>query len=165
MTKLERLMLINQYLILEKITVDKDEKAYYIKYREILENGYALDYEDLTIEIKDELSVSECQKVFDILCMFGDLYRSYNNLDDKSEFNLEDISFKGFSLKFEEKYYNYAKYLIETCKKFDESKLSDYDSKCPKMCKYEIMLDVWEKYRNCEFLTKLQIKQIINAKF
>ena len=70
LTKIERLSLINQYLILEKLY--PEEKEHYSELRQALENGYTLHYSWCFDFLSDDMPIDECKKVLDIL----DLYRS-----------------------------------------------------------------------------------------
>ena len=72
----ERIILCNQYLILEKLYPEDAED--YAQTRKALEHGYALHYSDLAENIyEDELSEQECQEVLDILNMYSFVTSAY----------------------------------------------------------------------------------------
>ena len=54
LTLKERLLLANQYLILEKLY--PDEAEHYAELRKVVERGYALEYIDLVEQFSEELS-------------------------------------------------------------------------------------------------------------
>jgi uncharacterized protein YfbU (UPF0304 family) len=61
MTDLERLILFNQYKILEH--VHPDESEYYVQMQEVLSSGFVLEYKSLTQGIFEEFPAEECSFV------------------------------------------------------------------------------------------------------
>ena len=87
----ERLILSNQYKILEELY--PDEANIYRRHGKIVEEGYTLNYEEICTHIYDELSNKECREVLDILDMHSALRQSAQALTDEPSIS---ISFHGF---------------------------------------------------------------------
>ena len=68
----QRLILINQYKILEKLYPEEAET--YSQHREILEEGYTLHYNDLIQVISEDIPENLLREVLDILDMYRGLY-------------------------------------------------------------------------------------------
>ena len=95
LTKQERLILSNQYRILEKLC--PEEADAFSKQRIAIEEGYPLEYD--WKHLCDEMSETECEEVIDILSMFSSLVCSTLELKDKSGVELQKIKFPGFMIK------------------------------------------------------------------
>ena len=80
----QRLILINQYKILEKLCPEDAEV--YSQYREILEGGYTLNYNDLLQMISDDISEEQLREVLDILDMYRWLYFAVSARKNISEY-------------------------------------------------------------------------------
>ena len=66
----ERLILANQYSILEKLSEDEDDAKHYAQMRTIVQDGLTLEYGDLYSGFeKEELTEQQCHEVIDILDM------------------------------------------------------------------------------------------------
>ncbi|MBM7644067.1 uncharacterized protein YfbU (UPF0304 family) [Scopulibacillus daqui] len=157
LSKVERLILFNQFSILEQLNA-KD--APYSYYKEILEHGYTYNYDELVEFLLDDVPREVCDEVWDILQMHRSIIHSYNNLESK-----DDIKFKGFDGNEETEHMTYARFIIENMNRFEEQKLADYNTHFPTLNRYRRMLSEWRKIseRYNSHLTVEQIKQIINA--
>src|ERR1700683_906737 len=93
LTKLERLILANQFRILEH--VDPDEASRCHEACEILENGYTLEYKSLVSNFDDDVPEATCSEVIDILDMYRALKKAFRELPDGSV-NPSDVEFRGF---------------------------------------------------------------------
>jgi uncharacterized protein YfbU (UPF0304 family) len=167
LSKLERLILSNQYRILEKL--DPEEAKYYEQSRKAIEKGYTLHYDDLTEMFHDELSEEACEEVINILSMYSALIFSFKSLKDKNGIDEDDIKFRGFdgNDSVEAKMMGYAKYFMNDLDRFDglrdNSKFPNYNSHCPMLNSYRRMLDVWGICSNKNELSKEDIIRIIEA--
>lgn len=167
LSKKERLILFNQYEILKKL--NPDEEKYYEINQEILQNGFAYDYNELASFICDETPCSVSKFVYDVLQMYRCIRDSYYNYNekDKEEFKKLDPKFQGFDGNEEPEYYSYACFLLEKLGKFEESyengKIST-NSHSNKVKEYEEMLGKWKEVRvgRYDSLTIDQIKYIID---
>lgn len=166
-SKIERLILINQYTILEKL--DSDESEMYALNKKVLENGYTRDYGEIVEHLSDELPEIVSEEVWDILQMYRSMNFSYKDLKDKGSLKEEDIKFKGFDGNNETSYMSYAKFVMHDLDRFDELRdntgYPSYNSHWPKVDKYRRMLGAWksvsERYNNK--LSLEQINEILNA--
>jgi len=164
LTQMERLILVNQYMILEKLY--QEEAGSYANIRKALEDGYELEYSEIFNNIytdKDVLSESGCIMVRDILNMFTSLKRSYNNLEDKSGVNSKDVALWGFDGNSETEYMAYARYLIEERQLWGNLKEDAvFNRHIPSLSRYKQMLNIWNSFGEGKSeLTKEQILSII----
>lgn len=167
LTELERLQLINQYAILEK--VDEENAEHWAECQVILRKGYTLEYHKLFDPIWDELSANDGRYVMDVLDMHHALQISLERLEDKGDMKPEDIKFRGFSGNDETHLMAFAEKLR------DDGRWSgviggrkDLDSHFPTTMRYRPMLEKWKaigtkadierRFR----LTKEEIKEILD---
>jgi len=162
LSKPERWILSNQYRILEK-SYPKNKKEF-AQCRKIIENGYVLEYDNISMYIDDEMSVGECKRVLDILSMHSALYLSAQKLRYKPK---EKIIFRGFDGNNEPKQLGYARFYLDDLQRFLEIKKitqsKDYNSHFPTSTLYGMMLDEWDKCENKYDLTKVEIDRILNV--
>jgi uncharacterized protein YfbU (UPF0304 family) len=111
LTPVERLQLVNQFLILEKLYPDLAEQ--YAAQRAVIEKGFTIQYDDIFDSLYDEMTEDECRYVYDVLDLFRLLITSYNALADKEGLTPEDVRFQGFDLNNEDKNFSLAKHLQE----------------------------------------------------
>ena len=165
LNKIERLIISNQFKILEKLY--PEEAEYYSKNRKALENGYKLHYQWIFENIYDEMSEEECQEVIDILNMYRSLTFSYQKLSDKSGIEESDIRFPGFDGNNEISQYSYTNYFTLELNRFNEltngSEYADFNSHCEMLDCYRRMLAEWNKYDDKQNLTKEKINSILKA--
>jgi uncharacterized protein len=164
LSKLDRLMLINQYTILEKLDPDDETHKYN---KDVLINGYTHEYDELVEWIHDEVPEEASKEVWDILQMYRSINFSYMSLEDKGELSKDDVRFEGFDGNNETSYMAYARFVIHQMDRYDELKNehNDYNTHSPSLGKYRRMLRVWESLsgRYNSDLTLEEIKQILNA--
>lgn len=108
LTPTERLILKNQYAILEflckafpKFTAEGNviyhEASTYHRYQEILSHGYEMLISEMTEGIYDiDLSYEEQREILDILDMYNDLQWSFDELKDKGDLTESDVHFPGW---------------------------------------------------------------------
>lgn len=108
LTPTERLILMNQYAILEFLckafpshtregNVVYHEAATYRRFQEILAHGYELLVSEITECIYDlNLSSEEQREILDILDMYNDLQWSFDELKDKGDLTESDVIFPGW---------------------------------------------------------------------
>ncbi|HUF63382.1 MAG TPA: YfbU family protein [Verrucomicrobiales bacterium] len=166
LTKKDRLLLINQYQILS--TLNPGESAHYLELIEILEDGYAIFYSLIDAGISDDMPESEGRFVLDVLNM-------YRAIEDFKRKNSREICseeyyrfFRGFDGNEETKYMAFARFLVETQKKFTEQKTylkenDNLNSHMPTIHKYRAMLSKWRKFGNTFSLGEVQVIEIVKA--
>lgn len=158
----DRLILHNQYLILEKLYTDEAET--YRRYRAALMGGYARHYSDFVQGFDDELSEEASREVLDILQMHDTLKRSYAALVDNSGIDENDIRFRGFDGNNETHLMAYTRYFITGLGHYDEFGTGDFNSHRVMLPVYRRMLAEWEKSADKNSLTKNDIERITAAR-
>jgi len=159
----ERLILSNQYRILEHLY--PEEAGTFAEHRKIVEDGYTLNYEEISRHIFDGLSMEECREVLDILSMHSVLHFSYQGLDDKEGIT---IRFSGFDGNSETKQMSYTRFYIEELHRFAElieiAQSDDFNSHHPTLRRYRLMLGEWNQCTDKNNLTREEISRIINVR-
>lgn len=162
--KKERLMLVNQYLILEKLYPEGG----YDKKRIILENGYITEYYQIDDSIQPEMSEDDCHFVSSVLNMYENIH--FSNI--KRNYQIQNTEFLGFYGNEESKYLQYAAFLIDDDERYSCFKRDGgYDSHFPLKSKYKKMLAKWEpmynESLNCclglDSLSKEEIEDLLNT--
>jgi hypothetical protein len=105
----ERLQLINQFRILEKLYPESAE--HYAESRDIIAHGYTIQYGEVFGEVFDEMDIEECKYVYDVLDLHRVLIASYEGLTDKKGLTAADVCFKGFDGNNESKRLAFAEHL------------------------------------------------------
>lgn len=164
-TDIERLILINQFNILEQMN---PQDPYFKNGREILENGYRNLYSEITDILSDEMSEQDGDFVIDVLQMYRSLNDSYIKIKDKENVSEEDLNFPGFDGNQEGKFYLFTKFYIQDFGRyaeFSDGKHGEFNSHSRMIPKYRRMLAEWREQagRYESELTIEQIKRIINA--
>jgi uncharacterized protein YfbU (UPF0304 family) len=163
LSKTERWILSNQYLILEKLY--PDEAKWYAERREAIESGYELHYQGGAEHISDPMPVHECKEVLDILTMFSTIQSSMEELTDKSGIDEHWSQFPGFDGNNESRQLAYAHYFCG----HDGGRFKDLDgqiinSHFPGLAKLRAMLSEWRKIEHHRNMTKDDLVRITNAK-
>ncbi len=165
LTKKDRLILINQFLILEKLY--PDDANYYEQHRIALQQGYKLHYPWIVENIWDELDESECRRVLDTLDMYRAIKHSYQRLSDKADIDENRIQFRGYDGNHESQYLSYARYFIVDLDRYvelrNDVKYPDFNSHCSMLPKYDRMLSGWESLNRSHDLSAEQIKTLLEA--
>ena len=149
LTKLERWMLSNQYLTLEK--VDPDNAENYAYARTAIENGYEREYDLLIPHIFDEtVSEDDCPEVRDTLEMFSRLQRSYADLEDKSGIDRDELEFPGYDGNNETGHMAYARYVCDApgMQNYEDLRHGQgFNSHMESRSRYGGMLRVWREMK------------------
>jgi len=160
----DRLMLFNQYLILEKLC--PEDARGYANLREALSSGYVLEYGRLVGPILDEFSEEDCREVYDILEMYRDLHYSH----EQAGIAKGEVQFNGFDGNHETEQMGYTRYLLENQGLYEELHAPTYNSHARNLPRYRAMLREWKAIRkrkeprNELHLTKEEIEQIVAAR-
>jgi uncharacterized protein YfbU (UPF0304 family) len=170
LTPLERLMLANQLRILEKLDLENANE--YKRNRDIIVNGYTIQYDEVLKEIDDEMSVEECRYVYDVLDLYRALIRSYDELKDKEGLTPGDVKFRGFDGNEETKRWAFTKH-VKKEGRWEETLTGDVNNHgSVSQSKYHKMLKrfepIWEQMLSSHSgnfsLTADQIKEVIDWK-
>lgn len=161
LSRKDRLILINQYKILEKL--EPEGASEYQQLITILANGYEYHYPEVLGGVyPDTLSEGECREVSDILIFFTALQDSYKNLDDKEGIDEYRIQFRGFDGNEESSQTGYLKYLVEIDKKFEHVvKRGEYNSHSLSLPYYRTMLARWQEMGKPRYPNRMTKDQII----
>lgn len=164
--KKERLSLVNQFLILEKLY--PEEADYYAQHRQAISEGYELHYEWIYESLLEGLSKDECRRVIDILDMYRAIYFSSRKCTNKMVKEHYWLKFPGFDGNEESSYMSYCRYFIMDLKRYDElrygQEIPDFNSHMPTLNKYGAMFAVWEELGKSHNLGADKILSILEAR-
>lgn len=165
LSKKERLMLYNQFDILEKLSQDKAEEEYYSRKKEIVSYGFVSEYDTL-VEGFEETSKEICEEVKSILSMFRSLETSFSKLSDKSGIDKDDVEFKGFDENNEFDHYFFLDWYVKD--RYTEYRDKDLNTHYNTLGHYRNMLKKYNaiksKYHNkFHLLSKDEIMTIIKC--
>ncbi len=161
LTKLERLQLITQLTILDKLNKN-DHNSDNIK---ILEEGFEYHYDQIINHLSDDVSPEISSFVYKLLQMYrclenyyssnpsdikaiNDAYAHYNGFDYNDDAELDHARFANYLLDHEEKFYS-------------ESAKFQRNSHSRMLEHYKIMLEKFEKIGRNE-LAQTDVYQILN---
>ncbi len=161
----QRLILFNQYRILE--FVDPDHAETYATVQKALMFGYEEHYADAVLWLadRDVLTREESREAMNIMGMFVALKRSYEDLKDKSGIDTTLMTFTGFDGNHEAKLMGYARFLVHDKQMFEELKPGgdDFNSHGPFLGMYQAMLAKWESLGEPYQMSKEQIVSVTKA--
>jgi uncharacterized protein YfbU (UPF0304 family) len=150
LTKEQRLILYNQYLILSKL--DPEQADNWEQKAEIVSSGYTRLYEDeLAKGIGPEVSKPVCEEVAEVLEMYRGLHAAAG------------VTFEGFDGNNETEHYAYAQFMIQELGRWAEFKNSDLNSHAERLARYRRMLQVWNRRSDKTRLSKDEAEHILNA--
>ncbi len=109
LTPTERLLLINQFRMLEKLYPEGAKD--WAESRDIIAHGYTIEYEDVFSEVFEEMDIEECKYVYDVLDLHRTLIQSFEALADKKGLTLDDVRFRGFDGNNESKRWAFTEHL------------------------------------------------------
>ncbi|HWQ98914.1 MAG TPA: YfbU family protein [Clostridia bacterium] len=146
LTKVERLILHNQYEIMKLLDKSAGNKEFCENAQTILEYGYSRNYDEFSEFFADEeLSQEKMDLVFDALDLYRCLRNSYEKLSpaDKVQLDSKKLEFRGFDGNYESEYLCYANFVINDLGRYAESKREDYNTHAPMVPRYVEMLARW----------------------
>lgn len=157
----QRLILANQYLILEKLY--PLEEKFYKNHRIVFENGFEAHYSWATEHILDPLSAENSRFVLDVLAMYSSIYFAVRD-SDAFDFN-SPFRFEGFDGNDETKLLIYCRYFVHDLDRYQELKYgdaeSDFNSHKPTLDMYRRQLERWRSIGDRIRLTKDQAEFIL----
>ncbi len=167
LSRTERLILANQYQILEQIGPEGEREAF-ARFREALEHGYEMEYDTIAQNVYEKgLTTDECREVVDALQVYDMLQISHAALSaaDKAGINDHDIRFHGFDGNNETLFMAYAEYFCADDRFTDVVESGEMNSHYPARGRYramyaelqEVPSERWAK------LTKVEMLRIIAA--
>lgn len=159
LTRTERLLLYNQFLILSQLD---PKNGSYADCCEILANGWTSEYHKVFDNIdSDELSPARTKYLTDVLTLHEILERSYAQLTDKSGIDSQLFQFLGFDANHELDLIAYATRLKRNTgwREFLKDKTLSVHRNTEE--RYKQMLQRWEASTDKVNLTKKDIQRII----
>ncbi len=148
LSKKDRFILINQFLILEKLY--PDEADYYEKHRVALQQGFALHYKWILENVWNDLSEADCLSVLNALTVYRAIVHSFDKLEAKHDLTEERVRFPGFDGNEESQHLAYARYFIVDLGRFEElrrgQEYPDFNSPVPMLDTYSRMHEKWESW-------------------
>ncbi len=165
LSKKDRLILINQLLILEKLY--PEEADYYEKHRLALQQGFALHYEWIVENVWDDLSEADCRSVLNALDVYRAIFYSFDKLDAKDGLTEEEVRFPGFDGNNESQHLAYARYFIVDLGRYEELRRGQeypgFNSHCPMLDTYSRMHEQWESWGRPLPMSPEKIKALLEA--
>lgn len=165
LTKSERLSLIYQMKILEKLY--PEEAAQLSQNRTALEEGFTLHYDWIFESLRDEMSEEDCQEVLDILDMYRAITFSLQGIDESDDLGNHRLAkFKGFDGNNEGQRMDYVRYFIVDLERYDElkqGKLPTFNSHTRMLPTYQKMLRRWDDVERSFEMSREQIAFVLGA--
>lgn len=159
--KVERLILSNQYLILENLYPEQAHD--YALRREIIESGYSFLYNDHVYnDLDDYMTEDKYQEVNKILDMYLTIKTSFDKLDEKENQEEIHIKFGGFDAnhEIECQYLKLARFIVNKQRRFCALSESIDNSHCQMLARYRQMLSKWQEFPNKYSLSADNIRYI-----
>jgi hypothetical protein len=170
LTKLERLVLINQFRILEKLY--PQEAPDLSVHRLALEGGFELQYSVMFESFGTGLDSKQCKFVLDVLDMYRAMRRAHANLsvDERASITESDLRFEGFDGNNEPGYWAYTRYFICDLGRFDEFRpvtdsFGSFNSHQQMLHIYTRMLAAWRKCSDRFQLSANDIRNILASRY
>lgn len=164
----ERMILANQYSILEKLSENENDSRHYAHLRTIVRDGLTLEYGDLYSGFeKEELTEQQCNEVIDILDMYRQITDSYEALADKEGLTASDVRFPGFDGNdaLESRYAAYVELHLDQGNWHElQDRKGNLNSHRQMLEKYRLMLAVHKNFKRDSDLSKAQIDQLLHAR-
>lgn len=161
LSKIERLKIVNQFRILEKMSEGYEAKQYAVS-AEIFQRGYKYLYDEVLEHFWEEMPEEVAQEVIDILELHRALTFSVQDLPEAERGDLpERVKFEGFDGNNESKHLGFANFFCEEMDRFKE--LQIVNSHCPTLDRYRAQLKKWEELGKKHRLTKEQIEALLAA--
>lgn len=162
LTQQEKLILHNQYTILEKVYPEQADT--YKKAQTILEYGYALEYGNLPGIQMSEMSEESCRETRDIMDMFRYIYNAIDKSEDSQIKDNFKLKFHGFDGNDETKYMSYAEFLQSEGRWTELSGSDGMNSHMPTLERYRSLLAVWRSLPNKFELTDDDLRSLSAAR-
>jgi uncharacterized protein YfbU (UPF0304 family) len=164
LTEAQRLILANQYLILEQLAGDDDEKVDFSRRRQIVNYGFELEYDALSFGVfAHGISEALCKEVVDILEMHISLSEEYEKTGNLGR--LVEFRSPCFGVDDEAVQAEYARFRVQRSPEYyAKFKSCTFYSAKPMLRQYRSMLAVWrnEKLAGC-ILGQEAISRILAA--
>lgn len=161
----ERLMLANQYRILELL--DTEQAVKHAGNREILAGAVETHYVTLLEDFSNTINLGVAREVMDILAMFTRLRLSYNHLGGQNTVVEQEIKFGGFDPQFEHEMLGYAQFYMKKLGRhrwLNEGLGDGLESSMPMLDIYRRMMVAWRAIGVSKVLDDTEINRIVAAR-
>jgi uncharacterized protein YfbU (UPF0304 family) len=168
LTRVERIILANQYRILEILS--PDEEASFRQRRVILENGYEIHYKEILDQLSERpLPADAAKEIMDILDMYRALNDSWDRLTEKEGIEKRQLQFEGFDGNESDGRCDYVRFLVLTQRRWEEVMDGrpgfDFNSHSSVSIEiYRRMLRAWSALGNKHSLSAAEILGILTAR-
>ncbi len=164
LSKLERLLLINQYTILQHL----EETDEYDDVITVLRDGYEIHYDTAVDHISPGVSMADCEFVLEVLQMYRAIEDYKRDAKDPEVENSPFSHFAGFDGNNEGSLLSFVRFEIGKDNNWDEQKpykkLTDgFNSHMSMRQTYERMLAAWKGLGEPLRLSKAQVTTILDA--
>lgn len=162
LTRVERLMLVNQFRLLQVANKDDDRlREHYRRLEEIFERGYVQLYDEAFRALNDELPPEVSEEVLSILDMHRAMLWSLGERPDPEY--VEKVKFQGFDANNEWEYLGFAKFIQQHPDRPKYEELRIFNSHGATLPRYRKMLAEWKRMGRPTHLTRPQIDAILEA--
>lgn len=166
LSKVERLILLNQFKILD--IIGDPEMGTYAHWIKALEYGYEYHYDEILQRVSDNLPRERCMWVLDVLDMHRMMWYAWEAGGRPEEIEKKDIIFRGFDGNNESELLGYVLYFLEDRSRYEELQQNaprlGYNSHSPMVGVYDRMLEQWHLSQDKYSLTLEDLKRIVKAK-
>jgi uncharacterized protein YfbU (UPF0304 family) len=162
LTKVERLLLVNQFRLLQAANKDDDHLSrHYRRLEEIFERGYVRLYSEAFSDLSDEVLPEISEEVLSILDMHRAMLWSLGEKPDPQY--LEKVKFQGFDANNEGEHLGFAKFFQQHPDRPKYEELRIVNSHHSTLPRYRKMLTEWQRMGREPRLTRTQIDSILEA--
>lgn len=165
LTLKERLLLANQYRILELL--EPDQAAKHAGNRQILAGAVETHYVTLLDDFSNAINLDLSREVMDILAMFTRLRLSFDHLGEECSVHEEAIAFGGFHPEIEHEMLSYARFYMKKLGRhrwLSEDAGQGLESSVPMLKAYRKMLEEWRIIGLSKVLDENEIRRILSAR-
>lgn len=141
LSKVERLILANQYEILGELRQDE----HYSKVADALRDGHKWLYQQIFESVSDDFPDVDAEHVFAILGIYGDMRNSYAELEDKSKINEHQLNFPGFDGNNEAEFCSFTDALFKLGHFVDIIDILGKNTHMPTTAIYRRMIQCWQE--------------------
>ncbi len=166
LTPKERLILSNQFRILEKLAklIDPNDLGAdtYRKFITILDGGYKFHYYEIFEHLPEELDESVCEEIHEIFYVYQALKNSYDALPDKSGINPINLKFVNYDDHHEPRHVGYILNCEHGLREFVDVVKNKRGGMVGKLSPhYRKMVAKWKEFEKSHKLSESQIKEIL----
>ena len=162
LTRIERMILVNQYRLLRAAHKDDDHLSqHYARREEIFERGYVSLYDEAFHDLSDEVSPEISEEVLLILGMHRAMLWSLGEKPDPQY--AEKVKFQGFDANNEGEHLSFARFFQKHPDRPKYEELYIFNSHYPTLPRYRKMLAEWQRMGQEMRLTRAQIDSILES--